>query len=194
MSQGHHLICSWTYPSVKSLIQTLVISRLDYSNLRVSDLLLSHLGPLTSLQYSAFKILSLACHSDIWHFSLLSLYWFLVHFHIQHELYVLIFKALHCLAHGHWSSSSTTIFYCPKVSYSFQRLPPAVPGTSSPNMYATPPVSPLSKSHLKINSFRDTFDALNWPNQDFELVWWQILLTLLPSLSLCQILTCNSLE
>ncbi|XP_030060364.1 uncharacterized protein LOC115470869, partial [Microcaecilia unicolor] len=72
--------------ATKTLTQTLITSRLDYCNLLLAGLPLSHLSPLQSVQNSAARLIFR--QSRYTHISplLKSLHWLPIHFHIRFKL------------------------------------------------------------------------------------------------------------
>lgn len=143
--------------SAKHLVRALVISHLDYCNLLLCGLPLSHLCPLISIQNSAAKIIYHSHFSDHEMFLFILLYWISLYSCIQYKLFVLAFKILYSLsplyvnAHflvmpltfGHFLQPICSIQKNPVFlrDYIFSPWIPPILGTALPSMYEIPPVS-----------------------------------------------------
>ncbi|XP_030066650.1 uncharacterized protein LOC115475053, partial [Microcaecilia unicolor] len=84
--------------STKTLIHTLVTSRLDYCNLLLAGLPLSHLSPLQSVQNSAPRLISRQGRFTHTTPLLKLLHWLPIRFHILFKLLLLTYKCTHSAA------------------------------------------------------------------------------------------------
>uniref|UniRef100_A0A803JWH8 Reverse transcriptase domain-containing protein n=1 Tax=Xenopus tropicalis TaxID=8364 RepID=A0A803JWH8_XENTR len=123
--------------TAKTLIHALILSRLDYCNLLLTNLLPdSHLSPMQSVLNSAARILLLSPKREPVQPQLSSLAWLPVKQRIAYKILLLTFKALHSSA-PHYISSMVSLH---------------VPGhlfRSSQSLRLFTPSTPTVLSHLK---------------------------------------------
>lgn len=99
-SYGHlrnisRLRCYLTEPAVKSLVQALVISRIDYCNGLLYGLPKQTLGKLQRVQNAAARVITRTCRRDHMTPVLRELHWLPIERRCQYKILLFTYKALH---------------------------------------------------------------------------------------------------